>query len=168
VSTIARALLWAFVILMGLDLGAGVYEMWVNVAGWSSAITTQTPDGEAYMRFAPNAGNRWWIVLTPLLALVTLAGLIAAFRSAGPASVWMRRATGLELVIVLSTFAWFVPNIMRLLAHYHELPADFVAARTSLWVSLNGIRAVLTFVAWIMGLRALTFLGSSANLVSGR
>ena len=68
----ARILLWAFTILMGLDLGAGLYEARVNVADWSTAIVDRPPDGDAYMRFAPKAGDRWWMFLTPLLAIVTI------------------------------------------------------------------------------------------------
>lgn len=155
-TTFGRISLWAFTILMGLDLGAGLYEARVHVAGWSSAITTRTSDGEAYMRFAPSAGQRWWIFLTPLLALVTIVTLIAAFRTTGPARAWMLRATILQLAVVASTFAWFVPNIINLMTHYRELPPAFVAARSSLWISLNWVRGVLTGAAWLAALKAMT------------
>ena len=158
-SQTARILLWAFTILMGFDLGAGVYEARVNVAGWSRAITSRTPDGEAYMRFAPSAGQRWWMGLTPLLALVTIAALIAALRTTGPARPWMVWSTALQLAVVIWTFAWFVPNIMNLMAHYRELPAELVASRTTAWVSLNWVRAALTVTAWLGALKAMTLSG---------
>ena len=81
----APIVLWAFTILLGLDIGAGLFEARVNAAGWSAAITSRTPDGEAYMRFGPNAGRRWWMFVTPTLALVTIATLIAGFLTTGPA-----------------------------------------------------------------------------------
>lgn len=101
-NLLAMVFLWSFTILLGVDLGAGLYEARVNAAGWSSAMTSRTPDGEAYMRFAPNAGARWCMT------------------------------------------------------RYRELPADFVASRTATWTSLNWVRVVMTFAAWLAALRAMT------------
>lgn len=152
----ARVFLWLFTILLGIDIGAGVYEMRVNVPGWSAAVTTRTSDAEAYMRFAPNAGQRWWIGLTPLLALVTIAALVFAIRSAGPARRWMLRATALELLVLISTFAWFVPTIVQLMTHYRDMPPDLVASQTRAWFAWNHVRAVLSLAAWLAALRAMT------------
>src|SRR5580765_8858144 len=99
-TNLARILLWAFTILLGLGLGAGLYEARVNAVGWTTAITSRTPDGEAYMRFGPNAGQRWWMFETPLLALVTIATLIAGFRTTGPVRSWMLAGAGLQLIVL--------------------------------------------------------------------
>jgi hypothetical protein len=148
--------LWAFTILLGLDIGAGLFEARVNAAGWSAAITSRTPDGEAYMRFGPNAGQRWWMFVTPTLALVTIATLIAGFRTTGPVRPWILAGAGLQLLVLVSTFGWFMPNIIRLLTRYHELPPEFVAARTATWNALNWVRAAVSSAAWLAALRAMT------------
>lgn len=158
----AKTLLWAFTILMGLDLGAGLYEARVNVAGWSTAIVDRTPDGDAYMRFAPRAGDRWWMFLTPLLAIVTIATLIAGLRTSGAARRWIIGSAALELLVVVSTFAWFVPNIIQLMSHFRDLPPDAVASKARAWVSLNWVRAVLTMAAWLGALKAMTLSEQAA------
>jgi len=155
-TSLARILLWAFTILLGLDLGAGLYETRVNAVGWTAAITSRSPDGEAYMRFGPIAGQRWWIFVTPLLALVTIATLIAGFRTTGPVRQWMLAGAGIQLIVLASTFGWFMPNIIRLLTQYHELPPEFVAARTATWNALNWVRAAASSAAWLAALRAMT------------
>ena len=157
---VATVLLWSFTILLGLDIGAGIYEIRVNAVGWSAAMISKTSDGEAYLRFAPNAGRRWWMFMTPLLALVTIAALIASVLCAGPARDWMLGAAALQLLVLVSTFAWFAPTVIQLLAHHQDMAPELVASRVQAWNALNNFRAAFSLIAWLAALRAMTLTGT--------
>jgi Domain of unknown function (DUF1772) len=83
-------------------------------------------------------------------------------RTSGPARRWIIGSAALELLVVLSTFAWFVPNIIQLMSNFQDMPPDVVASKARAWVSLNWVRAVLTMAAWLGALKAMTLSEQAA------
>ncbi len=152
----ATLTLYLFVVILGLDLGGGLYEMRVVMPMWMRAFVDRAPDALAYMKVAPDAGPRWWIFVTPTVALMALAALLSGLRTPDPHRTWRLAATILELVVVTTTFVYFVPNIIQMMSPSNGLPPDVLAAKARLWAQLNWGRAVLTAVAWVMALRALS------------
>jgi hypothetical protein len=148
----ARITLLLFVGLLGFDLGAGVYEM-RNVLPMEQS---QLVAGKVATVTAA-AGPRFWIVVTPLLAGVTILALIGT-RTAPPAQVpWRILATAGELLIIATTFLYFVPTI-RHIADPSVTPyaADVLPAKLQQWMALNWFRAIGTTVTFVAGLIALT------------
>ena len=76
---ICRVLLWLCVIWLGLEIGAGIFEIRVIVPLWASAPPESTWAFNAFRNshpeFALDAGNRFWIISTPGLGLVALFSL---------------------------------------------------------------------------------------------
>jgi hypothetical protein len=139
-------LLWLFIIFLGIAFGAGLYESRVVVPLW----TSNPPASMA----SPDSGHRFWaFVTTGPLTLLTIANLVVALQSQGPARAWWLTAAIVTLVERVATFGYFIPTIIRL----SRKPAGDPGLRTGLawWVRLNYVRNTLTLVAWIAALKVL-------------
>lgn len=139
-------LLWLFIIFLGTAFGAGLYESRVVIPLWTS-------DPPASLA-SPDSGRRFWaLVTTGPLTLLTVANLVAAWLSQGPARAWWLTAALLCLVERGTTFGYFIPTIIRL----QRRPHGDSGLRTALahWVRLNYVRNSLTLLAWVAALKVL-------------
>src|SRR5690348_11930719 len=146
--SIPQMILWLFVIALGIEIGAGLYETLVVLPLWTTAppdsVTAYYQHNSANPQFALNAGGRFWMGATPLVGLLALATLLSGFRTRPQHRQWRIAGTVLALVVVLSTFAWFVPNIIRLTGKdVMAMSAAEVTSLTRSWVHLNWVRVVL-------------------------
>jgi hypothetical protein len=158
---VEQVLLWVFVILAGIVIGAGFYEMRVTVPLWAHSPPDSVWYWEAQRivnpQYVPNSGARFWIFLTPAHTLLTLATFIAGLKMRGAHRKWVLISTAIFFLMHLTAFVWFVPTINRL-ARSRELglSPEEVATTARLWVTLSWFRAPIGLVGFIAGLRALT------------
>jgi hypothetical protein len=157
---LGRLFLWLFVFFLCLDIGAGLYETRVIAPMWKSALVDHIPDAETYLRLAPNAGERFWIFITPLLGLLALLTFVTGLKVKGAEKPWRLFASGLEFLMVACTLLYFVPNIRILLdPGHHGLAPEVVAAKTQTWLAVNWLRVLVTLTALIAALRTLQLSG---------
>jgi hypothetical protein len=144
--------LWALVIALGLQTGAGIYETRVILPLWAS-----DPPSSVTAFFGrpsrPDSGKRLWIFLSPLTMLITIVNLVLALRSDAPDRTWWITGAALGLAVLVATFAYFVP-VLNTLPRAAELPPAQVAAMVRRWVALNYVRLVMIIAAWLAALRA--------------
>ena len=140
-------LLWLFIIFLGIAFGAGLYESRVVVPMWTSDPPASLASHDSGRRF-------WAFVTTGPLTLLTVANLVAALRTQGPARGWWLTAAIVTLVERAATFGYFIPTIIRL---QRTSTLTQTAVRTALarWVRLNYVRNTLTLVAWFAALKVL-------------
>jgi hypothetical protein len=94
---------------------------------------------------------------TPLVGLLSIAIILTGFRTVPEHRKWRLTGGGLALLVVIATFAWFVPNIMKLGSlDILSAPREEVASLAHAWVTLNWIRVVIYSTAWLAALKALT------------
>jgi hypothetical protein len=147
-ETLVKVLLWLLTINLGIVFGAGLYESRVVVPLWASAPP-------ASLR-SPDSGRRFWAFVSTIpLTLLTLANLAAAWGAGGPERTWWLRATLVVLVERATTFAFFIPTMLRL---QRDSAASEPAVRHAFarWVRLNHLRNLLTLAAWLMALKTLS------------
>jgi len=149
----ANMSLWALVVAMGFQIGAGVYEARVLVPLWSSA-PPESVIAFQKQPLRPDSGPRFWIIVTPLVGLISLLNVIVAWGSTGPQRLWWLLGAGTSLVVVIVTFAFFVPILVRDLPRAGELPPAVVATKVRWWVRLNWVRVVVLLAAWLAVLKA--------------
>jgi hypothetical protein len=158
--SIAEICLWLFVIVLGIEIGGGLYETLVVLPLWTLAppdsVVAYHQHNIANPQFALNAGGRFWMFFTPLTGLMSIAVLLSSFRTTPEHRKWRIIAAVLALIVVVSTFAWFVPNIIILGGGGAGLNGEQIASLTSWWVRLNWVRVVFYLTAWLTGLRAMT------------
>ncbi|HVE58045.1 MAG TPA: DUF1772 domain-containing protein [Pyrinomonadaceae bacterium] len=159
--SIAQILLWLFVITLGITLGGGLYETLVTMPLWSASPPDSVIDyyrhNSANPQFALNQGGRFWIYFTPLLGLLSIATLLSGFKTRPEHRRWRIAGTVFALTVVVVTFAWFIPNIIKLMSEaVLAMNTDELTNLTDNWVRLNWARAFLYSAAWIAALRALS------------
>ena len=111
-ASLRGTLLWLLVVAVGIEIGAGIYEARVLVPLWAGA----PPDSLlAYnvQELRPAPGQQFWIVSTPLVGLLGLANLVAAWRSRMSKRAWWVAGAGGVVGIVVLTFIYFVPTLRR-------------------------------------------------------
>ncbi len=157
---IEQALLWLFVILAGVVVGVGLYEMRVIVPLWAhsppESVWYWEAQRAAHPEYVPNSGLRLWVFLTPSHVLVSLATLLACLKTRGAHRKWVLISTVVFLLMHTTAFAWFVPTL-NALAKPHELglgPED-VATKARLWATLSWLRVPAGLFGFVAGLRAL-------------
>jgi hypothetical protein len=154
---IGDAVLWLFVVFSGIAVGAGLYEMRVNVPKWFTIEKTAIRVNADVIR-SDDSGRRFWALVTTVpLTLLTLAGCVLAWPPDTIRRQWWLAALGLMLIERIATFGFFIPQLLKLLADDPTAQRSGRVART--WVQLNYARAALAFAAWIAALRALSSLG---------
>lgn len=156
---LARILFAVFVALLGLDLGAGLYETRVLVPRWESSLEAGAAPTDPVLMLSRDAGMRWWRGVTPAVGLFALLALVTNLMTPGTGRVWRVGAAGLELAVVVTTMTYFAPNIIRLLDPGRTLPGVEAAAQLRTWSAFNWVRVVATGGAWLASLRALSRLG---------
>lgn len=102
----------------------------------------------------------WLFVITPLVGLTAIAALVSCLKTRPEHRKWRVAATVLAIIVVVSTFAWFVPKLMILGEGGAGLSADQIVSLTNWWVRLNWVRVVLYTAGWLAGLRATTIPSS--------
>jgi hypothetical protein len=150
--SVSRVLLWLFVVALGIQIGAGIYETRVIVPLWSSA-PPESVVAYNLQALRPESGTRFWIFATPLLGLLGLANLFVAWRSNAGVRAWWLFAAAAVVVVVAVTFIYFVPELMRFAA-WREGAGAPIESRVRLWVALNWVRVVVLVAAWLSLLRA--------------
>lgn len=162
--SITQIFLWLFVVAVGLELGAGLYETLVVMPLWALAppdsVVAYHQHNVAYPQFALNAGGRFWWIFTPMTGLMSLAALISGLKTRAQHRKWRMTAAVLVLIVVAFTFGWFVPNIMLLSSGGPGLNGEQIAGLTNWWVRLNWVRVVFYAAGWLCGLRAMTIPSS--------
>jgi hypothetical protein len=157
------ALLWMFILNLGIAFGAGLYEHRIVVPMWLGS----SPDGE--MRWHADAvrrddtGRRFWAFVTTMpLTLLTLANLFVASRVAGDLRGWWLAAGLAALADRALTFSYFIPTMIGLMNAADSSPSVAIATR---WTHLNYLRHALVLAAWLAALKTFAiFYSRSAAL----
>lgn len=149
-------LLWAYVLVLGICCGAGLYESRIEVPQWLHP----GPDGrllwDREVAAASDVGLRFWVfVSTGPLTLLTLAGLATVWSAPSPMRAWWLAALAATLVDRGMTFGYFIPTMLKLASGEVYAPAE-AAAKGLEWVRLGWIRHGANAIAWIAALKALT------------
>jgi len=154
-GTISTAVLWLFVINLGIAFGAGLYEHRIVVSRWvSSGESGAHWNAEAARQ--DDVGRRFWAFVSTLpLTLLTLANLFAAWRSSGAVRGWWLAAALAVLAERAFTFSYFIPTMIGLMRAV-DSPAS--AATAIRWSTLNYLRHALVLAAWLASLRTFALL----------
>lgn len=154
-ATMSTTVLWLFVMNLGIAFGAGLYEHRIVVSRWVSS-------GEAGAHWNADAarqddvGRRFWAFASTLpLTLLTLANLLAAWRSSGAVRGWWLAAALAVFAERALTFSYFIPTMIGLM-RLADSPASAAAAIR--WSNLNYLRHAIVLVAWLAALRAFALL----------
>src|SRR5690348_15998113 len=155
----ARITLWLFVIALGLDLGAGLYEARIVVPLWAGGIPETLAEGNPFARVAIGAGMRFWAYVTSVVALLAVLALLFGLRTPAVQRAWRTFAAIAELGAIAMTLLYFRPTLVRLfMGHGAGLSEAAIHSTVRRWVFWSRFRIALSFIAWCAALRALTLM----------
>jgi hypothetical protein len=155
-ESIARILLWLFIINLGIALGAGLYESRIVVSQWLGSSPEGVRHWDAEAARQADTGRRFWAFVTTMpLTLLTLANLIAAWRAPGGVRGWWLGAGAAALADRAITFGYFIPTMVRLMRAPDSPQSVAVATQ---WAQLNHVRHAILLVALLTALRAFSLL----------
>jgi hypothetical protein len=158
-DSIARGLLWLFVIFLGITFGAGVYEERITVPRWMTSKSGSGPHWNPDAARHDDVGRRFWGFVTTIpLTLLTLASLVVAWRAAGPLRSWWLAAAILALGDRIFTFSYFIPTMIGLM---RESDSSESVVRASRWAKLNYVLVAIVLAAWLTALNAFSYLYQS-------
>ncbi len=153
----SRIVLDLFVVALGINIGAGLYESRVVVPLWSRGVPETLAAGNPFGQVAINAGMTFWAFVTPVAGLLALGALGIAWRSPQPARTWIVTSALLELTALASTMFYFRPTLKGLfLGHGAGMSAAAVGGVVRRWVGWNWARVALSVVAWCLAVVALS------------
>src|SRR4030095_7027638 len=154
----ATALLWLFVVNLGIAFGAGIYEHRIVTPRWISR-RVGSPHWDVEVARRDDTGLRYWAyVTTGPLTLLTLANLAIAWTTSGPERAWWLAAAVVVLLDRLLTFCYFIPTMVGVMKG-PDSPAAFATAAR--WIRLNYLRHALVFAGWMAALEALVLRSQS-------
>jgi hypothetical protein len=153
----AEVALWLFVIALGVNLGAGLYEGRVVVPLWSGGVPGTLAPGDPYGRVAIDAGLRFWAFATSAVGALAVVALLTAAWAPAAQRPWRASASMAELAVVVSTLLYFRPTLVRLFTGHGEgVAAEELTRTVHRWVAWSRVRTAVTAVAWLGALYALT------------
>ena len=154
--SIASVMLWLFVVGTALVLGAGLYETLVVVPFWSNGAPASLSEGNPLLQVQVRAGHAFWHYYTPALGLIALVALVTSFGTQPRHMAWRVAATGLLVVVSISTLAYFRPALIGMIVNHGTGRApETLAAEAHRWVALNWVRVIAIAASLAMGVRAL-------------
>jgi hypothetical protein len=153
-------LLWIFVILAAIVIGGGLYELRVIIPLWAHAPPESVWEFAALRvtqpQYTPNAGVRFWLLVTPLHLLISFATLVTSWKTRPRHRRWVIFATVIFIVMHVAALVYFVPAINKLFDSRNlNMSPDEVVSRVQLWVKGTWLRFVTGLVGLLCGLRAL-------------
>ncbi len=157
-SFIPQMMLALFILNLSVALGAGLYEARIVIPRWFPRLGKAGHQVDSQAIIELDSGRKFWaFVTTGPLTILTLVNLILAWQSELPGYYWWLTAALITLVERVSTFSFFIPTVIKLQAS-HQLPARKLHRLTTLWISLNYVRNLLTLLGWLFALKAFAFV----------
>lgn len=160
-ARINQGILWLFVILMGIQLGAGLYEIRVI----TPLVTYSPPESvirlfgmaKTHPELAIQAGRYFWKYTSQPMGPLAILTVIIGIRTRGPQRIWMLIPAITTILMFAATYLFFVPTLSQLAnSQQLGLRTNQIMAKLDLWNTLNWFRLGFIAFAFLAGLRALS------------
>ena len=139
-----------FVIGLAVWVGPGIFQMIEHNAAWY-ADPVGWVRGDTVREGVINP----WPITTAFFLLLTLASLAAVWRWPVAARRPALVALGISALMLVATFAFFVPELILMFDRTETLSDDQIIAHSRTWVTANAARIALMLTAFWLALTAL-------------
>jgi uncharacterized protein YacL len=151
---ITRWILIIFCLIIGITVGAGLFETIVITPLWSE--TAEAARGWTADNKYIAEGGKFFARLAPLRLLSTITLLIAAWFSPQPLKKWLLVTAGIILALTITTLTYFAPGQSALKGATQAQFSDAdLEAKAHLWVVLNWLRQIIALILFGVTLHAL-------------
>lgn len=159
---VALLLLWLLVVFVGVQFGAGWYEKIVVVPLWDGVPPREilTAMQESGMK---DAGRRFWPFVSPIVALLSVANIVVAWRGTSANRRWWLAAGIVMLTYAIFSYSYFVPQMLMLQGSADSWSESRISSTIQWWTSLNYVRMALGGAGWFCALRALSLTSAESD-----
>ena len=148
-----------FVVALAVWVGGGVFLAIATHAHWYSQPVEYIRSASA----SATAGEvNPWPITTAIIALATLSGLVAFARYRGPGRREALGSMTVVLVVLVATFAYFVPTLLKF-AKPEILSDAQIVSMSRTWVVANLVRIASLLGVLILSQVALLRFGKSTR-----
>ena len=152
----SEILLWAFVVMVGILTGGGLFERAVLVHVWSSDPPDSVRSWNANPKYALDPPRRFFMYVTLPVMVLTPWNAFNAWRSDGPERFWLLLSTGLVVLVIAVTVGYFAPLMLALTERKGEgMDSDTIVRKVRAWVTLQYFRLGILFLGWRAAIQAL-------------
>jgi hypothetical protein len=148
--------LWMFVIVTGVAIGGGTYEVRAVYPNWAKDPKPETLAMRLRESSQMSAGRRFWPFISPLLSVLSVLNIWAAWQATKVTRlVWLSAAIAVTIKSIAG-YSYFVPTIMLKFERAETMTQTDLERAVKRWTSLSPWRLCLEFPAWIAALWVLS------------
>ncbi len=146
---ILHGLLFALVVISGMQVGGALFDSIVNDPVWSASAATAR-------QWTQVDTSRFYIVFTNLLLLLAMITLVVGWRAKRTLRVWIRLATALFIIAIVVTIIYFLPELQQIRGVAAvSISDDELSRRIQRWTSLDTVREALILGGFALALHTL-------------
>jgi hypothetical protein len=148
--------LWMFVILTGVAIGGGIYEVLAVYPNWKKDPKPETLARRLRESSQMSAARRFWPFISPLLSVLSALNIWAALQTTGVVRLtWLAAAIAVAIRSIAG-YSYFVPTMMLKFERPETMTQTDLERAVKRWTSLSPWRLYLEIPAWIAALWVLT------------
>ncbi len=168
-NKLASALLIASIFVWGIWCGGQVFNELMTVPKWSSSPPESL---RVYDALPSRGGVPFFPLFNPLFVVLAIGAMIAAWKSARRARIWLALSAGTSLILFIALVFYLAPLVGSMFQHSiaGDLSAAEIVAGVEQWKLGNRIRLMVElfgFVFSIIALRVWATENASHNQPAG-
>lgn len=129
------------------SLGGGLYEVLVIYPNWKHDVNPNTLRAKLESSGQLNAGKKFWPLVSPAQALLSIINLIMAYNYTGTAHNYWLAAAIIIFVTRVITFAYFIPVMIKYIMESEKVEAAKLKTIVKRWTGLSPLRLLPEFIA---------------------
>ncbi len=133
-----------------LSLGGGLYEVLVIYPNWKHDVQPHTLRAKLASSGQDNAGRRFWPLVSPPQALLSIINIILAWQYDGPARCYWLAAAVIIFLSRAITFSYFIPVMLRVIMQPENVEPNRLKAVVKRWTALSPLRLLPELFAWLL------------------
>jgi hypothetical protein len=146
-------------------MGGGLYEILVIYPNWKHDVDPHTLRAKLESSGQLLAARRFWPLVSPAQALLSIINIILAWKYTGDAhNYWLFAAIAVFVTRVI-TFSYFIPVMIRKIMQPEQVEKSQLQAIVKQWTGLSPLRLIPEFFAWVMLVIVLMHMGNISPLI---
>jgi len=153
-NKLATALLIASIFVWGIWCGGQVFNELMTVPKWSASPPESL---KAYDALPSTGGFPFFPLFNPLFVVLAIGAMIAAWKSARRARIWLALSAGTSLILFIALVFYLAPLVGSMFQHSIAgdlSPAEIVAG-VEQWKLGNRIRLMVELFGFVFSIIAL-------------
>lgn len=137
------------IIIMGTEIGGGLYEWRCIYPLWSTDVTPGTIKQRLTTSGQVLAASRFWAYISMSAIVLTVLNVIAAYGEPA-ATRWLWIAAVVAVFLSrLVTLSFFAPRMMRFINHGDKMSPEQLTRAVRQWVQWSPMRIPVALAAWV-------------------